>query len=218
MRLTLGYGIGSIVLAALVSWDVAYGQSSSPGTFYEKGYAGSPKIGGESLSNPQAPTPPLPRKGVTSPSRPPSSATPPQKAGQPTGNNQEYRMRVILYVSSKDKRHFEEVMRTAFKVATKHPSVLMAEVYHIGDYRNVPDSIKEQAAARKIFMAAIQQPPKHLNIESSPAWVLRDGKGIHIVEGITSVDKCIDSNGEYRAPERSMFEEPPTPTIGVKSF
>jgi hypothetical protein len=127
-------------------------------------------------------------------------------------------MRIVLYVSSKDKRHFEEVMRSAFKVASKYPSVIMAEVYHIGDYRNVSDSIKEQAAARKIFMAAIQQPPPHLNIETSPSWVLRDDKGVHIVEGVVAIDKCIDSNGVYRAPERSMFEEPPTPTIGVKSF
>jgi len=127
-------------------------------------------------------------------------------------------MRVILYVSSKDKGHFEEVMRAAFKVTSKNPSVIITEVYHIGDHRNVSESIKQQAAARKIYMAAMQQPPKHLNIESSPSWVLREPRAMHIVEGVVAIDKCIDSNGGYRAPERSMFEEPASPTIGVKSF
>lgn len=127
-------------------------------------------------------------------------------------------MRVTLYVSSKDKRHLNEVMRTAFKVAEKSPSVVMAEVYHVGDYRNVPESLQQEAAARKIFMTAIQQPPKNLNIISSPAWVLRDSNGIHIVEGIVAIDKCIGLNGEYKEPQGSMFQEPATPTIGVKSF
>lgn len=197
---------------------VAYSQSHSVGAFFEKDYAGAPKLRGDSLPEQQAYTPVAgPKMGAQAAQQAPAAALP-QAGAPPSGQNQKYRMRVTLYVSSKDKRHFEEVMRTAFKVAGKHPSVVMAEVYHVGDYRIVSEAIKQQAAARNIFMTAIQQPPKNLNVISSPAWVLRDGRGIHIVEGIVEIDKCIDLNGDYREPQGSMFQEPATPTVGVKSF
>jgi len=129
-----------------------------------------------------------------------------------------YRTRITLYVSSSDKKHFEEVMRVAFNVARTSPGVLMAEVYHIGDYRNVTDVIKNEAATRKIFMAPLVQPPKELNLVSSPAWVLRDGTGVHIVEGLRSIERCIAATGEYQEPEREMSTEHVTPTVGIKSF
>jgi hypothetical protein len=139
-------------------------------------------------------------------------------AAPPSAETQRYRMRIALYVSSMDEKHLNDVLRTAFKVAEKYPSVVMAEIYHIGDYRHVSESLQREAAARKIFMTAIHQPPKNLNLITSPAWVLRDSQGIHIVEGVIAIDKCIDENGEYREPQGYMFQQPATPTIGVKSF
>jgi hypothetical protein len=129
-----------------------------------------------------------------------------------------YRTRITLYVASSDKKHFEEVMRIAFKVARGAPGVVMAEVYHIGDYRNVSDAIKNEAAARKIFMAPLVQPPKDLNLVSSPAWVMRDSTGVHIVEGLRSIERCIGPSGEYKEPEREIATEHATPTVGIKSF
>jgi len=146
------------------------------------------------------------------------SAPETSQGGPPSGETQRYRMRIALYVSSTDGKHLNEVLRTAFKVAEKYPSIVMAEIYHIGDYRNVSEALQQEAAARKIFMTAIQQPPKNLNLITSPAWVLRDSQGIHIVEGVVAIDKCIDENGEYREPQGYMFQQPTTPTIGVKSF
>ena len=218
VRLTLLCALGFLLCEMIARAPVAYGQSHSVGAFFEKDYAGSPKLRGDSLPEQHAYTPAaIPKGGAQSP-QPPLAAPLPQTGAPPSGQTQKYRMRITLYVSSKDKRHFEEVMRTAFKVAGKNPSVVMAEVYHIGDYRTVSEGIQQEAAARKIFMTAIQQTPKNLNIISSPAWVLRDARGIHIVEGIVEIDKCIDLNGDYREPQGSMFQEPATPTIGVKSF
>jgi hypothetical protein len=218
VRVTLLRGLGLILSGMTCLVPIAHSQSHSVGAFFEKDYAGSPKLRGDSLPEQHAYTPAAAPKAVVQAPQQPSAGPPPQQSGPPSGQEKQFRMRVTLYVSSKDKRHLEEAMRTAFKVAAKNPNVVMAEVYHIGDYRNVSETTKQEAAARKIFMMAIQQPPKNLNIVSSPAWVLRDRTGIHIVEGIQEIDKCIDLTGEYKEPKGSMFQEPPTPTIGVKSF
>ena len=96
----------------------------------------------------------------------------------------------------------------------------VTEVYHIGDQRNVSGTTTDDARAQKIYIGPLYHPPVDLNVESSPTWVLRDGltKSVHTVEGILEIDKCVTAKGEYRHPERSMFEAPATPTIGVKGF
>ena len=218
MRFAIGLWMGLLATGMISSTRLAYSQSHPVGAFFEKGYAGAPQVQGSVMQKPQAAAPLAPPKGMVPAAQQLQQGNAPQNGAPPSVQAQQYRMRVTLYVSSKDKRHLNEVMRTAFKVAEKNPSVVMAEVYHIGDYRNVPESLQQEAAARKIFMAAIQQPPKNLNIISSPAWVLRDNRGLHIVEGIVAIDKCIGLNGEYKEPQGSMFQEPATPTIGMKSF
>ena len=96
----------------------------------------------------------------------------------------------------------------------------VTEVYHIGDQRNVSGTTTDDARAQKIYIGPLYHPPVDLNVESSPTWVLRDGltKSVHTVEGILEIDKCVTAKGEYRHPERSMFEAPAAPTIGVKGF
>ncbi|MEY4669814.1 MAG: hypothetical protein RL518_2513 [Pseudomonadota bacterium] len=212
-------GLACIALFMAFGAPLVYGQSGSPGSFYDKNYAGAPNISGQGMQlPPQDPAPVVrPKEGAPPAQKAPAVASV-AAANSSRPQPAQPRMRITLYVASNDKRHFEEVMRTAFKVAGKNPSVLLVEIYHIGDHRNVSDAIKNEAAARKIYLGAVHRPPQRLNIESSPAWVLRDSKGIHIVEGIMAIDKCIDREGEYREPERSMFEVPATPTAGVKSF
>ena len=138
-----------------------------------------------------------------------------QGSGQPT-----YRMIAKLYVASHDKRHFEQVMRKVFSLNVQNRGVRVTEVYHIGDERNVSAAIKDEATALKIYISPLYYPPTHHNVEFSPAWVLRDGltNSVHTVEGILEIDKCVTAQGEYRHPERSMFEAPAAPTIGVKGF
>jgi hypothetical protein len=96
----------------------------------------------------------------------------------------------------------------------------VTEVYHIGDHRNVSAAITDGVRAQKIYIGPLYNPPVDLNVESSPTWVLRDAltKSVHTVEGFIDIDKCVTAKGEYRPPERSMFEAPATPTIGVKGF
>jgi hypothetical protein len=103
-------------------------------------------------------------------------------------------------------------------VAESNRNVRLTEIFHIGDYRNVPPSIESDAKAKGIILTGIASVPSIWPVTDSPVWVLRDSTGEHIVEGLLQIERCITPQGEYREPERSMFEPPATPTIGVKSF
>ncbi len=120
-------------MALLVSGTMSptrlvYSQSHSVGAFFEKGYVGAPQVQGEGMHKPLAPAPVVSHKGLppATQQRQPGIAT--QSGDLPHAQIRHYRMRVTLYVSSKDKRHLNEVMRNALKVAEKNPSVVMAEV------------------------------------------------------------------------------------------
>ena len=196
-------------------------QSGAPGTFYEKNFAGAPKLGDESM---KAPLDLAPQERVESsnPSKAvavrPSSATGARTSSEKSKSETRLRMRVSLYVSSKDKPHFETVVRKALGLAEKNPGVIVTEIIHIGDYHNVSASIQDEIKAKNIFFASMVQVPKRYNVQDSPTWILRDAQGEHVVEGVVAIERCISPQGEYREPERSMFEVAPTPTMGVKSF
>jgi hypothetical protein len=207
------------MLTALPSLSVA--QSGVPGNFYEKNFADSPKLGVESV---KAPLDLAPQERVES-SNPnqavavrPSAVTGAQSSSEKSKSATRLRMRVSLYVSSKDKPHFETVVRKALGLAEKNPGVIVTEIIHIGDYHNVSASIQDEIKAKKIFFASMVQVPTRYNVQDSPTWILRDAQGEHIVEGVVAIERCISPQGEYREPERSMFEVAPTPTMGVKSF
>ena len=209
----------AVMLTAPPSLSVA--QSGVPGNFYEKNFAGAPKLGDESV---KAPLVLAPQKPVESnnPNQAvavrPSSATGAQSSSEKSKSATRLRMRVSLYVSSKDKPHFETVVRKALGLAEKNPGVIVTEIIHVGDYHNVSASIQEEIVAKKIFFASMVQVPTRYNVQDSPTWILRDAQGEHIVEGVVAIERCIGPQGEYREPERSMFEVAPTPTMGVKSF
>ena len=213
-----------VALSIAVTVTMSHAQPQVPGAFYEKDYAVAPRVGGGEMPPAQLYTP-IPR-GVTP--VPVGAHTPAQRTGAasnakgvPTSSQPTpYRMSVRLYVASHDKRHFEQVMRKVFSLNAHNRSMRVTEVYHIGDERNVSAAIKDDALAQKIYIGPLYHPPMDLNVESSPTWVLRDAltKSVHTVEGILDIDKCVTAKGEYRPPERSMFEAPATPTIGVKGF
>jgi hypothetical protein len=201
--------------------SLSLAQSGAPGTFYEKNFADAPKIGVESV---KAPVDMPQQKQVEAIN--PIQAAPVQSSSVANGKNgpqkatsaARFRMRVSLYVSSKDKLHFETVVRKALGLADKNPGVLVTEILHVGDYRNVSPAIQDEIKAKRIFFASMVQVPKRYNVQDSPVWILRDAQGEHIVEGVVAIERCISPQGEYRDPERSMFEVAPKPTIGVKSF
>lgn len=212
----------ALSIAAPVS--VSHAQPQAPGAFYEKDYAVAPRVGGGEMPTAQLYTPiphgvtPAPGGAHTPAQR---TVTPSTAKGVPTSAQPTpYRMSVRLYVASHDKRHFEQVMRKVFSLNAQNRNMRVTEVYHIGDQRNVSASITDDARAQKLYIGPLYHPPIDLNVESSPTWVLRDGltKSVHTVEGILDIDKCVTAKGEYRPPERSMFEAPATPTIGVKGF
>lgn len=187
--------------------------SQSPKQFYDSGYARAPQVNGEAIAAPPA----AGQSGGAdskSASSPPVSSEPHAAAQTPGAT----RTRVILYVSSKDRRHFELVMRQAFQLSSKRQDVTVAEIYHVGDYRNVSPQILNEAQARKIFLTAVSQVPSRLNVESSPAWILRDSRGEHIVEGFLGIESCVGPKGEYQEPERAIVEAPAGLTTGVKAF
>lgn len=201
--------------------SLSLAQSGAPGTFYEKNFADAPKLGVESV---KAPVDMPQQRQVESknpnqaPALQPASVANGKNGPQKSASAARSRMRVSLYVSSKDKHHFETVVRKALGLAEKNPGVVVTEIIHVGDYRNVSAAIQDEIRAKQIFFASMVQVPKRYNVQDSPAWILRDAQGEHIVEGVVAIERCISPQGEYREPERSMFEAAPKPTIGVKSF
>lgn len=213
-----------VALGIATPVSMSHAQPQAPGAFYEKDYAVAPRVAGGEMPAAQLSTP-IPH-GVTP--MPGGAHTPAQRTGMPVSGKGDptspqlipYRMSVRLYVASHDKRHFEQVMRKVFSLNAHNRNMRVTEVYHIGDERNVSATIKDDARAQKIYIGPLYHPPVDLNVESSPTWVLRDAltKSVHTVEGILEIDKCVTAQGEYRHPERSMFEAPAAPTIGVKGF
>ena len=210
--------LGAVVFAQPSLKAVA--DPAAPNTFYQKNFADAPKVGGDAMVPPESPR--IVAKS-SSPSQH-SSRTAVTAAGSDSpvpqeGNKKgEVRTLISLYVSSQTRGHFEAVVRKAFHVAATNRNIKLAEIYHIGDYRNVTSSVESDAKARGIVLVGLSQVPAIWPVKDSPVWILRDSKGEHIVEGLLQIDRCISPQGEYREPERSMFEAPATPTMGVKSF
>jgi len=207
------------ILLALTSRN-ASGDPGKPDAFYQKNFADAPQVGGESMAPPESAhvaTKDRPQRQQSSQagnSRQDARVDSPQVGSKAA----EIRTIISLYVSSQTKGHFETAVRKAFRVAETNRNIKLAEIYHIGDYRNVSPSIENEAKSRGIVLVGLRQVPSLWQVKDSPVWILRDGNGEHIVEGLMQIERCISSQGDYKEPERSMFEAPATPTIGVKSF
>lgn len=210
--------LGAIFL--VMSVHDAFGEPGGPDAFYQKNFADAPKVSGEAM---------MPRE---SPRVVRKDSSPRESSGQPasskgegrvppaleSGKTEEVRTLLSLLVSSQTRGHFESVVRKAFRLAESNRNIKLAEIYHIGDYRNVSPSIEGEARAKGIVLVGLSQVPSIWPVKDSPVWILRDGSGEHIVEGLLQIERCVTPQGDYKEPERSMFEAPATPTIGVKSF
>lgn len=209
----------AFTVALVVAGADAFANPAGPNDFFEKNF-----VTGESPTVQQIkPTPSIAIPGVPEGVAVPAhSFLPPVAAnGAPSqGGEQrrEPRMRVTVYVSSKDKAHFETVAKRAFWLFDHNRYVWVSQIFHLGDYHNVSDTIKEDAKSRHMHIVGVNGMPPNIAATDSPTWVLRDKNGEHIVEGVFDIDKCIDKDGLYRAPERSMFEPEPTATVVVQGF
>lgn len=205
-----------LVVAALVaSWaPQALCQSQPSPDFYEKNYAQAPNVAGERQQAPDSAR--GSRSGQSAVSSQGGGGSPTGATGGAAFGAEAPKMQVFLYVNSKDKSHFYTAFRKALKLQELNRYAVVRMIAHVGDYRNVTDEMKQQAAAKKILFFASPMVPADLGVTESPTWVLDDGQTQHIVEGLMNPEACIDSQGAYREPEKSIFEPKDTPAPAAK--
>jgi len=151
--------LGAIVLAVF-SYE-ALGEPARPDDFYQKNFAEAPKVGGEVMAPPESAhtvtkdAPQQQRSGQSTTTKPEGRAPLSQQGGKPA----EVRAILSLYVSSQTKGHFETAVRKAFRVAETNRNIKIAEIYHIGDYRNVSSSIEGEAKAKGIVLVGLSRIP-----------------------------------------------------------
>lgn len=209
-----------LVACALMLPRISAGQSESPNGFYQKDFAGAPKVGGEAMVAPEkargVSNTPASAQGQSVPNN--NKAEKPLTPLRAVGKTGEAKAILTLYVSSQSRGHFESAVRKAFRLAESNRNVRLGGIYHIGDYRNVSPSIQSDAKAKGVLLLGMQQVPAMWGVKDSPAWILRDSTGEHIIEGLLNIERCVSPQGEYREPEASIFEAAATPTMGVKNF
>lgn len=211
---------GLYIVAALVmsSASSAVSQPQQTRDFYERNYAEAPNVAGERQQAPES------AAGARNPqagSRNVSGTAAPQGSVQGISSATDApKMQVYLYVNSKDKAHFYTAFRKALKLQELNRYAAVRMIAHVGDYRNVTDEMKQQAATKKILLVPSPMVPADLGVTESPTWVLDDGQTQHIVEGLMNPESCIDAQGAYREPEKSIFESDhtPVPTAKVEGF
>jgi hypothetical protein len=125
---------------------------------------------------------------------------------------------IILYVNSADKIHFESVVNRAIYLRDNDPRFRLSAIFHVGDYRNVSDSLKDSLQKRAIYLEGISHVPLPMAAETSPLWLIRTPDADHFVEGPVQIERCLDESGGYREPTQSKETPVPSPTAGVKQF
>lgn len=202
----------TMVVALVMSCSSQALCQSQPGAaFYEKNYAEAPNVAGKRQQAPESSTNGSARS-VSTGGSPSTTAT----SGSTGVGEDAPKMQVYLYVNSKDKAHFNTAFRKALKLQDLNRYAVVRLIAHVGDYRNVTDEMKQQAAAKKILLVASPMVPTDLGVTESPVWILDDGTSQHIVEGLMNPESCIDSQGAYREPEKSIFESKDTPAPAPK--
>ena len=125
---------------------------------------------------------------------------------------------IILYVNSADKTHFESVVNRAISLRDKDPRFRLSAIFHVGDYQNVSEALKEALRKRAIHLEGLSHMPTTIGAETSPLWLIRTPDVDHLVEGPIQIERCLDEMGEYRDPESSTEPPMPSATAGVKQF
>ena len=125
---------------------------------------------------------------------------------------------IILYVNSADKTHFESVVNRAMYLRDKDPRFRLSAIFHVGDYQNVSEGLKEALRKRAIHLEGLSHMPTTIGAETSPLWLIRTPDADHFVEGPIQIERCLDEVGGYREPESSKETPMPSATAGVKQF
>lgn len=116
---------------------------------------------------------------------------------------------LMLFVSSIDKHHVRSVLKKAIEVAKKDEAFLTT-VFHIGDYRNIPDDLAATLDLYGVAVAPMPAPPEELALTQSPAWVFQNKDGVQIVEGAVDVEQFYDSEGNFKEPEKFIAQQAST--------
>lgn len=124
-------------------------QSSSPSGFYQNNYAQAPEVNGQPLNPPRPPlsASQIPNRGAANVRD--AMGTNPRVAGGPqsqTASSEaaEKKINAMLYVNSRDKAHFESMIKEAIRVQDRSARIRVLGVYHVGDYRNVEPWVQDE--------------------------------------------------------------------------
>lgn len=113
---------------------------------------------------------------------------------------------LMLFVSSMDKQHVRSVLKKAIEVVKKDDAFLTT-VFHIGDYRNIPEELATILDLYGVAVAPMPAPPEELALTQSPAWVFQNKEGVQIVEGAMDVEQFHDSEGNFKESENFIVNQ-----------
>lgn len=118
------------------------------------------------------------------------------------------RSTLMLFVSSADKQHLRSVLKKAIEVVKKDDA-LLASIFQIGDYRNVPPELATTLEQYGVVIAPMAAPPEDFGLTQSPAWVFQNEEGFQIVEGAIDIEQFYDSDGNFKEPESFIAPQVP---------
>lgn len=185
----------SLVLLLQISLCAA--QSGGPKDFYGNDYAktvgdlstrGAQPVAGAQLGNRAATKNTDGGQGLA------DTASLNNEAG--VGKTKKRRILVSVLVNSRDKAHFGKVIEEVLKLSDTKAGFI-TQVSHIGDYTTVTDEVERELSRRGIAVNQTDVPPQGLSLTVSPAWQVQTKDGLHVVEGVLSLDRFIDEWGEF---------------------
>ncbi len=211
-----------LVSASLLYLNSASAQSG-PREFYNRDFAAAPNVAEQPLQkdvqDSRETTTDTPSSD-TAEGADLSSATDGQPAASALESSAEPRKKrsglgattLTLFVNSKDKSHVRGVLKKALSVA-KSDAVLFTTIFHVGDYRNIPEHLAQELRSVGVAIVPTNSVPSNLEVAESPAWVFRGPQGMQIVEGTIAIEQFFDRDGNFREPESFVEHQEPTPTV-----
>ncbi len=122
---------------------------------------------------------------------------------------------LLLFVSSLDKQHVRSVLKKAIEVVKKDEAFLTT-VFHIGDYRNIPEELAATLDLYGVAVVPMPAPPEDLGFTQSPAWVFQNKEGVQIVEGAVDIEQFHDGDGNFKEPENFIVKQAPAEPSELK--
>jgi hypothetical protein len=201
-----------LALLVVVIWPfIAASADPDPREFYNRNFAAVPEVAQKPLAgevvgskrNPASSNASAHTASEDERSNPPtggSGLAAPGTAG-PTKRRSVFPSTMLsVYVNSKDSEHLKRVLEKALAVA-KRDHAYLTNVYHIGDYRNVPADLARKIREAGVHMYPLSAIPSDFPISQSPAWIFHGKDGYRIVEGTLDIEQFYDSSGSFKEPQ-----------------